>query len=488
MLPATFTYLPELPVNRNGKMDLAALRALAIEAAATEAADLGGLPDAVPPRSDVEARMLAIFEEKLGRRGFGVAADYFRDLGGDSLRAVQILAAIEREFDRRVPVAAFVAGPTVEALARVVADGGEEASGAYLVPLRSGGSLPPLFLLPPIQGEPITYLQVARLLPGDQPVYAGHLVGTAGEVAPDASIAAIAAAYVAELRRTFGEGPVRLGGHSSGGLVAFEVARQLEAAGGKVDRVIFFDTPAPAPGAPPAAPRWRVFVGDLARAWLVVNGASHPRIAAALRRLRAPAALPGPAGSTGEAASGPSAAASATELEVRGAATPVSVGRAGPAPTAVPPMTLTELLSRLEELVDDDFGPEGRAAAGRLLREFRRLDPVTRRRRAFELAAEHSALAHLTRPELPAERRRAVARASWVLLQACKHYEASGPVAAPLVYLRAQGRPADPPGSDWGTLTTGGVVTIPVPGGHEESFLSPNLDRGVAALVPLLGA
>jgi thioesterase domain-containing protein len=100
-----------------------------------------------------------------------------------------------------------------------------------LVAIHRAGSRPPLFAVPGIEGGVLGYHELARLLGEDQPFYGLESQGLDGSVAPLASVEDIAAKHLREVRAVQPQGPYHLIGSCFGGVVAWEMARQLETAG-----------------------------------------------------------------------------------------------------------------------------------------------------------------------------------------------------------------------------------------------------------------
>jgi thioesterase domain-containing protein len=94
-------------------------------------------------------------------------------------------------------------------------------------------------------GNVLNLRHLAQLLGGDRPFYGLQARGLYGDAEPHRSLAAAAADYIAEIRQVQPEGPYLLGGFSGGGLTAWEMARQLEAAGQEVAQLVLLDTPLP---------------------------------------------------------------------------------------------------------------------------------------------------------------------------------------------------------------------------------------------------
>lgn len=112
MVPDTMMLLPALPVMPNGKINRAAL----------PLPEAASVPDGVraDPQTPVEAALLRLFAEVLGRRPNGVDDDFFEH-GGQSLKAIQMVSRIRRELKLDVAVADIFHAPTPRALARRLA-------------------------------------------------------------------------------------------------------------------------------------------------------------------------------------------------------------------------------------------------------------------------------------------------------------------------------------------------------------------------------
>jgi thioesterase domain-containing protein len=96
-----------------------------------------------------------------------------------------------------------------------------------------------------VAGSVLCYLELARELGPQQPFYGLQAAGLEGEQAPRRSVEEMAASYIEALREVQGEGPYLLGGWSFGGLVAYEMARQLRGQGQRVGLLALLDSWAP---------------------------------------------------------------------------------------------------------------------------------------------------------------------------------------------------------------------------------------------------
>ena len=165
MLPSVFVFLDTLPLTANGKVDRGALPS-----------PDQGRPEMeikyVEPGDVLEQEVAKVWEEVLGVQPIGME-DKFFELGGHSLLAVRLLARVEKEFGRKLPLAVVFQAPTIAQMARLLRDGEELAPGSSLVEIQPKGSRPPLFFVHGVGGGMFWgYTNLSRSLGQDQPVYA----------------------------------------------------------------------------------------------------------------------------------------------------------------------------------------------------------------------------------------------------------------------------------------------------------------------------
>ncbi|MEW9553343.1 amino acid adenylation domain-containing protein [Nonomuraea sp. NPDC050783] len=227
MLPNRVLLVDALPLTANGKVDAAALRALARPRPAAPHA---------PPATATE-RWLAAEWGRLLKYDEVSATDDFFACGGNSLTAVALVNRVNREFGTRLPFQALFESPRLTELAARV-DAGQAAPSSRLVPLGRAARGRPVFCWPGLGGYPMNLRLLARHAARDRSFYGVQAYGLNPGEEPYPSIQDMAAADVAEIRRVRPRGPYTLWGYSFGARVAFEAARQLEEAGEQVDEVV----------------------------------------------------------------------------------------------------------------------------------------------------------------------------------------------------------------------------------------------------------
>jgi amino acid adenylation domain-containing protein len=270
MMPSAIVPLAAFPLTRNGKVDRQALPVPQV--ATTRAVDYE------PPRTTIEHELVQIWERLLDRKPIGIRDDFF-EIGGHSLLAVRMLADIARVRGRHVPLAWLFETSTTQTLAARIGAEVQAQGEPPLVVLQSDATgLPLAFVHGDVRGAGWYCRRLAPLAVPDSPLLVLPTLG-ADEDGPTWRIEAMAARHVAELRKVQPCGPYRLAGFCVGGIIAFEMARQLQAAGETVERLIVVDSSATNARLSFARPLLPLVPGRTARSRL-------ERQAAIMKRLR----------------------------------------------------------------------------------------------------------------------------------------------------------------------------------------------------------
>lgn len=229
MVPVAYVHLEAFPLNTNGKIDRNHLPP-------PELLSLDGVSPK-RPRNDVETRIASIWSQVLGVTEVSIDQDFFT-YGGTSALAVEVVARLERETGIEVPLRALFEAPTVEGLARRLGESFPPDEPIVVWLRRGRPEKPPLWCL---FGVTI-YQDLALALTEDRSVVGVHVpFRYVPGVDRHPSIGEIAGRYVELIRRHQPSGPYHLLGLCLGGIVAYEVARQLEAAGEQIARVVVLD-------------------------------------------------------------------------------------------------------------------------------------------------------------------------------------------------------------------------------------------------------
>ncbi|WP_067635478.1 amino acid adenylation domain-containing protein [Actinomadura latina] len=227
MVPAAFVRLDTFPVGPNGKLDRRAL----------PAPDYGEAAAGRDPRTPEEERLCGIVADVLGLDRVGADVSFF-DLGGDSIAALKLVTRARQAGIELTPRDVFT-HQTVEALTRV-GEPEDRLGFEVLLPIRTKGTRPPVFFVHPAGGLSWGYLQFQRHLGPDQPIYGLQARAFTRSELPE-SVAEMAADYLEQIRAVQPAGPYHLAGWSLGGLVAYEMAVRLQAAGERVGLLALID-------------------------------------------------------------------------------------------------------------------------------------------------------------------------------------------------------------------------------------------------------
>ncbi|MDH3280659.1 MAG: amino acid adenylation domain-containing protein [Gammaproteobacteria bacterium] len=218
MVPGAFIFIATLPLNVHGKIDRNAL--LALDVCGTPECETGG------PRTEVEERLCRIWSQVLNTPRVGIH-DGFRDLGGHSLQAMSLIDAINEKFDAGLSPRVLLESDTVHKLANILARPVRVGDWSPLVRIKPDGSESPVFMMHALDGHVLGYLELARCLPDELPLYGLEARGMTVHQEPYTSVHGMASLYIDAIRRIQPRGPYRLGGFSLGGIIAYEMACQL---------------------------------------------------------------------------------------------------------------------------------------------------------------------------------------------------------------------------------------------------------------------
>ena len=179
------------------------------------------------PRKKSSARSLV---EVLGVSRVGIEDNFF-ELGGHSLLATQLISRIRMRFGADLSIRSLFEASTVAGLATRLHAVKDQNPLDVLLPLRPRGALRPLFCIHPVGGLSWAYSKLIPFLKADHPLYGLQARGIAYPEALPCTLEEMASDYLDQIRGIQPGGPYLLLGWSFGGLVAYEIATQLQSQG-----------------------------------------------------------------------------------------------------------------------------------------------------------------------------------------------------------------------------------------------------------------
>ena len=241
MVPSALVVVDSIPLTHNGKV----------------AHDVLPDPEWRPtssfraPRSALEKQMAALWARTLHVERVGVDDDFF-ELGGHSLLAVRLLVRVEREFGTALPLTTFFeGGASVAGLTAAVerarggvqkSSAGEPSAGAADV---AGTTRPALFFVQPGESAFLTLRHFTRALGPEQRVVGLLPERRGARFDQSRTIEELATGILGKIRAAQPSGPYYVAGFSMGGLLAYEIATQMRAAGDEVAWLALLDAASP---------------------------------------------------------------------------------------------------------------------------------------------------------------------------------------------------------------------------------------------------
>lgn len=213
-------------------------------------------PDQSAGEDTFENTLVDIWRDMLGIESISIDDDFFA-LGGHSLQAVQMFHAASQALSANLPLATLLSAPSVRTLAAafrkdaghgaLVSDGNGTGTGSAdpwspLVLIRPGKGRPPLFLVHAMGGNILNYWPLAEAMPEGVPVYGLQAVGIDGITPPLTRIEDMAALYISQMRAVQPQGPYYIAGGSTGGMIGYDITRQLSGLGQQVALLGLIDT------------------------------------------------------------------------------------------------------------------------------------------------------------------------------------------------------------------------------------------------------
>lgn len=237
MLPNNVVLLDSLPVTANGKLDKKALpkpgQRKTTTIANAETAELSG----------EMALLTRVWNTAFNTDNVQPDDDFF-ELGGHSLLAVQVMARLEKETGRRLPLSTLFEFPTIRSMVHLLRPDTPTSTWKSLIPIKPAGNKPPIYIIHGTGLNLLNFSSLVKYMDPEQPIYGLQAKGLNGTEEPLNRMETIAAHYIDEILTNNPVGPYALAGYSFGGYVAYEMAQQLTAMGKEIKLLAMFDTDA----------------------------------------------------------------------------------------------------------------------------------------------------------------------------------------------------------------------------------------------------
>ena len=232
MVPVDYVFISKMPLLSSGKINKEALPVPKIKNSNTAAY--------VAPTTELEKIITEIWISNIGINEIGVNDNFF-DLGGNSMIAVKTKIQIEKATKVRLSPSILFKYPTIKLLAQLVANSSNEIYQS-LIPIKASGSKIPLYMVHGIGLNVFTFKDMVAKMDDDQPVYGLQAVDIDRQMTPLDTIEKIAAFYNSEIISHNPNGPYAISGYSIGGVIAYEMVKQLIESGRDVKLLVMFDT------------------------------------------------------------------------------------------------------------------------------------------------------------------------------------------------------------------------------------------------------
>lgn len=222
-------------------------------------------------------KLTSIWERLFDRAPINPEESFF-DLGGNPPLAFKLFSAITDAFGRELPPTTIYSAPTISALTAILDRPTPPQSPSIL--LRLGTEERPVFITHGLGSSIMEFFDLVKHLRTSRPIYGLQTKGSDGTEPPSTRIEDMAAFRLDAIRAIQPRGPYLLAGYSLGGIVAFEMARQLLANGEKVASLVMIES---YPRTEPL-PRWKPAHLAIAQSrhrasdlWRSLRGETDPR-------------------------------------------------------------------------------------------------------------------------------------------------------------------------------------------------------------------
>ena len=229
MIPGHFIQLEKIPLTSSGKVDKHSL----------PTPEFTSSENYVAPINQTEQRLVSLWSEilNLPEEKISTTSDFF-ELGGHSLKSMMLMGKINSEFNVNIPLIEIYKNATVSKLAKTIKKQTEVHShfNEHIVTLKlsNNKNSKNIFLIHDGLGEIEYYMELIKTSNDDFSYYGIKSTSLKKTYPYDVTIEELSKKYLNSIKSVQSTGPYNIVGWSFGGLLAFEITRQLEVLGDNV--------------------------------------------------------------------------------------------------------------------------------------------------------------------------------------------------------------------------------------------------------------
>lgn len=233
MIPSYIIFLNNMPLTLNNKIDK---KNLPIPEMKISFKTEKGL---FSPRTEEQIEVAKIWNGILKRDYSNINDDFFEN-GGNSLLAVKLISDLENYFDVRLPLSVMFENSTIETISSIIQEE-KSLNWKSLVPIKKDGTKQPIYIIHGAGLNLLLFNTLKSLMDKEQPIYGLQASGLDGKTEPLKTVEDMASHYISEIVEFDKSGVYSVAGVSFGGIIAYEMAKQLVEKGYKVNFVGLFD-------------------------------------------------------------------------------------------------------------------------------------------------------------------------------------------------------------------------------------------------------
>jgi thioesterase domain-containing protein len=237
MIPAFFVFLDKIPLTSNGKIDRKSLIGVNLFSPKNfENSSYHSIS------KTTELTLIRIWEKILNTSNIPTDQSFFT-LGGNSILSIRMLFYIQNIFYSNLSIADIFKNQTIESLAILINRKKGKTVNPYIFCISDSKKKNPLFMIHPVGGLSYCYLGLNQYM--DRPIYGINSPEVFDPPKHFSSIEEISCFYISMIKKLYPTGPYYIGGWSTGGLIAYEIAQQLFSKKEKVELLLLIDTECP---------------------------------------------------------------------------------------------------------------------------------------------------------------------------------------------------------------------------------------------------